>query len=76
MNSRGIARLGLLASGLLLCASTAFAVDAQANSAGMLADSSNVGSVVRGGGGHVQYVGCDRPKKPGCNKPGRRSSHR
>ena len=84
MNPRGIARAGLLASGLvissLLISTPDIARSEALNASSDVNDatvSSTGGSAVAGGrGDYVQHVGCDKFRKPSCNKPGRRSTHR
>jgi hypothetical protein len=84
MKSRGIARVGLLASGLVISSLMVSTPDiARSDALGTSSSvsgpisGSNGGSAVAGGrGDYVQHLGCDKFAKPSCNKPGRRSSHR
>ncbi|MDT5090029.1 MAG: hypothetical protein QOG47_2736 [Mycobacterium sp.] len=77
MSSRGIARLGLLASGLVISATVALTPEVAAagvvNGAAISANTS-----ITGAKGHVaqQGNGCERVRRPACNRPGRRSTHR
>ena len=80
MNSRGVARVGLLVSSLMI---SGLLISAQDNARLYVSNATVAGSGVTGGsavagdrGNHVQSLGCDKPKKPSCNKPGRRSTHR
>ena len=84
MKSRGIARVGLLASGLVISSllvstpdiARSDALDASSTVSGPII-SSNGGSAVAGGrGDYVQQLGCEKFNKPTCNKPGRRSTRR
>ena len=84
MTSRGIARVGLLASGLVL-SSLMVSTPEIARSEALSVPSAAIGAPIGGGdggaiiGGHgdyIQHLGCDKPKKPSCNKPGRRSTRR
>ena len=84
MKSRGIARAGLGASGLVISAlllSTPHIARSDALNASSAGNgvtvSSDRGSAAAGGrGDYVQRLGCDKFNKPSCNKPGRRSSRR
>jgi hypothetical protein len=77
MNSRGITRLGLLASGLAISATVALTPDIASFSV-VNAASGTSNSSVSGARELVgqQGNGCERIRKPACNRPGRRSSHR
>ncbi len=77
MNSRGIARLSLLASGLIISATVVLTPDIAA-STGVSAAPGNGNSSISGASELVaqQGNGCERTRKPACNRPGRRSSHR
>jgi hypothetical protein len=77
MNSRGIARLSLLASGLVISATVVLTPDMAASSVVNAASDSGNSSV----SGASELVGqpgngCERTRRPACNRPGRRSSHR
>jgi hypothetical protein len=81
MKSRGAARVGLLASGLVVSAIMVLTPDIASSEA--LATSTfasgtidNGGSTAGAGGDHVQRLGCEKASKPTCNKPGRRSTRR
>lgn len=84
MESRGIARVGLLASGLvtisLMVSTPDIAGSGALNASGVASGvtvSSYGGSAVAGGhGDYVQQLGCEKASKPTCNKPGRRSTRR
>lgn len=80
MNARGFARLGLLTFGLALSAAVAcggdqllFATDSVAIAAPGIDRYIAGGTPAQfmGGGG-----GCERVRRPSCNRPGRRSTHR
>jgi hypothetical protein len=73
MNARRFTRLGLVASGFAVAATLAFAGNAQADPVNSGVDN---GSMVSGSGTPAQQFGCERTKKPTCNRPGRRSTHR
>jgi hypothetical protein len=77
MNSPGFSRLGVLASGLVIAAAMAFAPDV-APTAGDSPASSAAGTSASGFGELVaqQGGGCERTRRPACNRPGRRSTHR
>jgi hypothetical protein len=77
MNSCGIGRLSLLASGLLISATVVLTPDIAAFSA-VNAASDTANSSVSGASALVgqQGNGCERTRRPACNRPGRRSSHR
>jgi hypothetical protein len=77
MNSRGIARLSLLASGLVISATVALTPDIVASTA-VNSASGTANSSVSSARELVaqQGNGCERVRKPACNRPGRRSSHR
>jgi hypothetical protein len=84
MKSRDIARVGVLASGLVAAAvmvSTADIASSEA-SGGSSAAPSAISSIIDGGAtagprtNDLQHLGCEKASKPACNKPGRRSSHR
>lgn len=77
MNSRGIARLSLLASGLAISATVLLTPDIAASSV-VNAASVNGNSSVSGASQLVaqQGNGCEKTRRPACNRPGRRSSHR
>ncbi len=77
MNTRGITRLSLLAAGLAFSATLALTPDISAFGVVSAApDTSN--SSVSGASELVgqQGNGCERTRRPACNRPGRRSSHR
>jgi hypothetical protein len=77
MSSSGIARLGLLASGLAISATVVLTPEIAAtsvvNSAATTANTS-----ISGAAGRVAQQGnnCERVRRPACNRPGRRSTHR
>jgi hypothetical protein len=77
MNSRGITRLSLLASGLAICATVALAPDI-ATASVVNAASGTSNSAFSGARELAGQPGnsCERIRKPACNRPGRRSSHR
>jgi len=77
MNARGITRLSLLAAGLAISATVAFTPDIAAFSVVNVASGTSNSSV----SGARELVGqqgngCERTRRPACNRPGRRSSHR
>lgn len=84
MTPRGIARVGLLASGLVITSlvvstpdiarSDVIAASSDAN--GAIVTSTGGTTVTGGHGDSVRPLGCDKFSKPACNKPGRRSSRR
>jgi hypothetical protein len=77
MNSRGITRLGLLASGLAISATVALTPDSAAF--GVVSAASGTSNSSASGARELvgqQGNGCERIRKPACNRPGRRSSHR
>jgi len=84
MNPRGIARVGLLASGLVISSllistsdiARSDALTASSAVSGPAISSTGSGAVTGGRGDYVQHLGCDKFRKPSCNKPGRRSTHR
>ena len=77
MNSRGIARLGLLASGLAISATVALTPDIAVVSAENVASSSTNVSITNAKELVAQQGnGCERTRRPACNRPGRRSTHR
>lgn len=91
MNARGVTRLALLAFGLALSAAVACgaqelrpATDTAASSIESAALTSDDGGGVIAGhlttinGTSAQYTGggCERERRPNCNRPGRRSSRR
>jgi len=84
MNSRDIARVGLLAAGLTVGSVFALPSDiswSDTTTAAGLGSSAVVNSPDSGiaagdRGTYIQHLGCEKPKKPSCNKPGRRSTHR
>jgi hypothetical protein len=77
MSPRGIARLGILASGLVISATVAvtpeIAAPSVVNAAAITANTS-----IAGAKEHFaqQGNGCERVRRPACNRPGRRSTHR
>jgi hypothetical protein len=81
MKSRGIARVGVLASGLV---AGAMMVSAPGIASSEPLNASSAASSVIGidrvgnsaAGNYVQRLGCEKASKPACNKPGRRSSRR
>ena len=80
MNARGVTRLGLLACGLALSATV---VTAASSIESITLTSDNGGGVIAGqlatsSGTPAQYMGggCERVRRPSCNRPGRRSTHR
>lgn len=89
MNPRGPARLGLLTFGLALGAWVACggyellpATDSVASAASSIAPVGNESGADMAGylvsGTSAQYLGpsCERVRRPSCNRPGRRSTHR
>ena len=77
MNARGITRLSLLTAGLAISATVALTPDITPFSVVNAApDTSN--SSVSGANELVgqQGNGCERTRRPACNRPGRRSTHR
>jgi hypothetical protein len=77
MNARGMTRLSLLAAGLAISATVTLTPDiAPFGSVNAASDASN--SSVSGASELVgqQGNGCERTRRPACNRPGRRSSHR
>ena len=84
MKSRGIARVGLAASGLVISAllvstpdiARSDALDASSAGTGVTVSSDGGSAAAGGRGDYVQHLGCDKFNKPSCNKPGRRSSRR
>jgi hypothetical protein len=84
MKSRGIARVGLLASGLvagaMMVSAPGIASSEPLNApsaASSAIDSDHNGNATAGvRGNYVQRLGCEKASKPACNKPGRRSSRR
>ena len=94
MNARGLARLGLLASGVALSAAMAGgtqdllpATNTLVNAASSVESTALIsddgGGVIAGqipkiSGTPAQYMGggCERVRRPNCNRPGRRSTHR
>jgi hypothetical protein len=77
MNSRGIARLSSLALGLIISAAVVLTPDIAGSSVVNAAPGTG-NSSVSGASELVaqQGNGCERTRKPACNRPGRRSSHR
>jgi hypothetical protein len=77
MSSRSTARLGLLVSGFAISAVMALTPDSAAVS---LVDtaSSTTNTSITGASELVaqQGNGCERFRRPACNRPGRRSTHR
>jgi hypothetical protein len=77
MSSRSTARPGLLVSGFAICAVMALTPDVAAVS---LVDtaSSTANTSITGASELVaqQGNGCERFRRPACNRPGRRSTHR
>jgi hypothetical protein len=92
MNARSLARPGLLTFGLALSASVACggyellpATDSVAIAASSIESIAPTGNASGSGmagylvsGTSVQYMGpgCERVRRPSCNRPGRRSTHR
>jgi hypothetical protein len=80
VNARGVTRLGLLACGLALSAAV---VTAASSIESIVLTSDNGGGVIGGqlattSGTPAQYMGggCERERRPNCNRPGRRSTRR
>jgi len=80
VKSRGIARVGLLAPGLvigsLLVSTPDIALSASSDANAPTVSSAGGSAVTGGHGDYVQHLGCDKFSKPSCNKPGRRSTRR
>jgi hypothetical protein len=84
MKSRGIARVGLLASSLVASAMLVSAPDITRSDASDTSSAASPaisrsydGNATAGArGNYVQRLGCEKASKPTCNKPGRRSSRR
>lgn len=84
MKSRGMVRVGLLAGSLIVSSllgspsdlSWSGTLTAASPGAGPSVVGSVEGIATRDRGAHVQAVGCEKQRKPSCNKPGRRSTHR
>jgi hypothetical protein len=77
MSSPNIARLGSLVSGLAISVAMAMTPDIAAARLVNTAFSTATTSVT--GAGELvaqQGNGCERTRRPACNRPGRRSSHR
>lgn len=84
MKPRGVARMALVASGVMIGSLVMPTLDMVRS--GVLNASSTIsesafssydGSARVGDRGHfVQQLGCEKARKPSCNKPGRRSTHR
>lgn len=77
MSSPSITRLDLLVSGLLISAVMALTPDIAAVNLVNTA-SSTANTSVTGAGELVAQQGnsCERYRRPSCNRPGRRSTHR
>jgi hypothetical protein len=92
MNARGLAPLGLMTFGLALSASVACggyevlpATDSVAIAASSIESMAPTGNASGSGmagylvsGTSAQYLGpsCERERRPSCNRPGRRYTHR
>jgi hypothetical protein len=84
MNTRGSARVSLLASGLVISSLLVSApdiarsdvLDASSAVSGETSSSNRGSAAADGRGGYVQHLGCEKLRKPSCSKPGRRSTHR
>ncbi len=77
MNSHRIARLSLLAAGFVISATVSLTPDVAAYSV-VNAASGTTDASVSGASELVvqQGNGCERTRRPACNRPGRRSTHR
>jgi hypothetical protein len=84
MKPRDIARVSLLAGSLMIgslllsrsdmSGSDPLTASGLESSAVVMSPS---GGIVTGGRGvYIQQLGCEKARKPNCNKPGRRSTHR
>jgi hypothetical protein len=74
MNARGFARVSLLASGLALTA--VLACGGHDPLAGSVSIAKNASYMVGGTSALSMGPGCERVRKPNCNRPGRRSTRR
>jgi hypothetical protein len=77
MSSSGIARLGLLASGLAISATVVLTPEIAATSV-VHSAATTANTSISGAAGRVAQQGnnCERVRRPACNRPGRRSTHR
>jgi photosystem II stability/assembly factor-like uncharacterized protein len=77
MSSRSTARLGLLVSGFAISAVMALTPDVAPASL-LNTASSTANTSITGANELVaqQGNGCERYRRPACNRPGRRSTHR
>jgi hypothetical protein len=74
MKARGFARVGLFASGLAVTA--ALACGGHDSLAGSVSIAKNGSYMVGGTPALSMGPGCERERKPNCNRPGRRSTRR
>ena len=77
MSSRGIAGLGLLASSLVM--SAAVVLTPEIVTASVVNNAASIANTSIGDAKELvaqQGNGCERVRRPACNRPGRRSTHR